>query len=75
MSIPLTMSNLKELLDEMYSDAEAEGNGTAMTTLLDVWEEVEVSFHEAPVRYIEEVDAAQAASQIRLTLGKEGALQ
>ena len=75
MSIPLTMSNLKELLDEMYSAAEAEGNGSAMTTVLDVWEEVEVSFHEAPVRYFEEVDAAQAASQIRLALGKEGALQ
>lgn len=46
MSLPLTKANLKELLDEMYSVAEDEGNGTAMTTILDVWEEVEVSFHE-----------------------------
>lgn len=46
MSLPLSMSNLKGLLDEMYSSASAEGNGTAMTTLLDVWEEIEVSFHE-----------------------------
>lgn len=75
MSIPLTMSNLKELLDEMYSAAEAEGIGTAMSTILDIQEEVEVSFHEAPVCYFEEVDAAQVASQIRLALGKEGALQ
>ncbi|MER0093597.1 hypothetical protein [Corynebacterium sp. KPL2838] len=74
MSIPLTMSNLKELLDEMYSAAEAEGNGTAMSTILDIQEEVEVSFHEAPVRYIEKVDAAQVASQVRLALGKEGEL-
>lgn len=46
MSLPLTKANLKELLDEMYSVAEDEGNGTAMTTILDVWEEIEVSFHE-----------------------------
>lgn len=46
MSLPLTKANLKELLDEMYSVAEDEGNGTAMTTILDVWEEVEVSFYE-----------------------------
>lgn len=46
MSLPLTKANLKELLDDMYAFAEGEGNGTAMTTILDVWEEVEVSFHE-----------------------------
>lgn len=46
MSLPLTMANIKELLDEMYSAAEDEGNGTAMTTILDVMEEIEVSFHE-----------------------------
>lgn len=74
MSLPLTMSNLKELLDEMYSAAEAEGNGTAMSTILDIQEEVEVSFHEAPARHFEEVDAAQVASQVRLALGKEGEL-
>lgn len=46
MSLPLLMSNLKQLLDEMYSVAEEDGNGTAMTTILDVWEQIEVSFHE-----------------------------
>lgn len=46
MSLPLTKANLKELLDEMYSVAEDESNGTAMTTILDVWEEIEVSFHD-----------------------------
>lgn len=46
MSLPLTKANIKELLDEMYSAAEEEGNATAMTTILDVWEEIEVSFHE-----------------------------
>lgn len=75
MSLPLTMSNLKELLDEMYSAAEAEGNGTAMSTILDVQEEIEVSFHEAPFRCVGEVDAAEVASQARLALGKEGTLQ
>lgn len=57
MSLPLTMSNLKELLDEMYSAAETEGNGTAMSTILDVQEEIEVSFHEAPARHFEGVEA------------------
>ncbi|HAT1153056.1 TPA: hypothetical protein I8V91_002099 [Corynebacterium striatum] len=46
MSLPLTMANIKELLDEMYSVAEDEDNGDAMSTILDVWEEIEVSFHE-----------------------------
>lgn len=46
MSLPLLMSNLKQLLDKMYSVAEEDGNGTAMTTILDVWEQIEVSFHE-----------------------------
>lgn len=46
MSLPLTKANVKELLDEMYSAAEDEGNGTKMTTILDVWEEIEVSFHD-----------------------------
>lgn len=57
MSLPLTMSNLKELLDEMYSAAEAECNGTAMSTILDIQEEIEVSFHEAPARDFEGVEA------------------
>lgn len=72
MSLPLTMSNLKELLDEMYSAAEAESNGTAMSTLLDVWEEIEVSFHEAPARHVAQVDTAQAAEQIRQSLAQDG---
>lgn len=46
MSIPLTKANLKQLLDELYSVAEDEENGEAMDTILDVWEEIEVSFHE-----------------------------
>lgn len=46
MSIPLTKANLKQLLDELYSVAEDEENGEAMDTILDVWEEVEVTFHE-----------------------------
>lgn len=46
MSLPLTKANLKELLDELYSVAEDENNAEAMSTILDVWEEVEVSFHE-----------------------------
>lgn len=46
MSLPLTMANIKELLDEMYSAAEDEGNGTAMSTILDVQEQIEVSFYE-----------------------------
>lgn len=71
MSIPLTMSNLKELLDEMYSAAEAEANGTAMSTILDIQEEVEVTFHEAPARHVEQVDTAQAAEQIRQVLAKD----
>lgn len=46
MSLPLTLANINELLDEMFSAAEEEGNGTAMTTILDVQEQIEVSFHE-----------------------------
>lgn len=72
MSLPLTMSNLKQLLDEMYAAAEAECNGTAMSTILDIQEEIEVSFHEAPARRYEEVDAAKAAALLRRILAEDG---
>ncbi|MGV0350265.1 hypothetical protein ACUY2G_04950 [Corynebacterium guaraldiae] len=46
MSLPLTMHNIKELLRELYDEAAHENDGTAMTTILYIEEQIEVSFHE-----------------------------